>query len=152
MRFLAYFYQMQKTQKCSSNNFLIFIFSYLVCQINVTPRLFFWRTNSHQHIFIWTTTPLDSPLKIYQHVYSAQHVCYMWEFLWFFLTPLLLFSIDMIAIWCPKIRLWLRNLRINNLHRVYVWGVFINFLGKFPTTHLFGAPLLFEEFLTDTFI
>lgn len=54
---------MQKMQEFSSNNFLIFVFSYLVCQINVTPRLFFWRTNSHQHIFIWTTTPLDSPQK-----------------------------------------------------------------------------------------
>jgi hypothetical protein len=47
-------------------------------------------------------------------------------------------------------------IEINNLHNVF-WGripptMFINFLGKFPTTHLFGAPLLFEEFLTDTFI
>ena len=152
MRFVAYFFQMQKTQICSSNNFLIFIFSYLVCQINVTPRLFFWRTNSHQHTFIWTTTPLDSLLKnLPTCLFRATFLLHV-RVSMIFLKKFLLFSIDMIAIWCPKIRLWLRNLIINNLHRVFVWGVFINFLGKFRTTHLFGAPLLFEDFFTDTFI
>ena len=145
---------MQKMQEFSSNNFLIFVFSYLVCQINVTPRLFFWRTNSHQHTFIWTTTPLDSPQK-------NLPTCL------FRATCLLHVRVSMIVLnTFPFVfhrydsHLMPRNkvmIEIIILHRVYFLGripptVFINFLGKFPTTHLFGAPLLFEEFLTDTFI